>query len=457
MKVHDALASMNTTIAELQHSKLYQVVNPKFELRPLVVHLEELQNKIDREGTPKSRLDAELVWQKWRNANFEYARLDPMDKRSLCISPITAMRSEHINELLIHPETLHRSSTLFGFVMVYFALWRTMDNPEQVEKLIIEAIARTPNIGGKGYITVWADAKLLFSSEAAKKIAQSVILRHSSIKEVCAEKYVDTTSKLAILAQEIGLDLAIDALLGRYRSMNEDEVLKEFSWITTNLITENVKPDIYRFQMQKLILSELPKRHKSFATNLLNLILNDQRLGDPRVSKMASNWRNMDKEAKENIISWHSKDMIKFFFNALVPPNDENRRRADFWLKYAEKIGRIKDFQVAVSDADQYIIRKHQGDNIDYSRVEGGNSSAFLMVFQGFGMEEYVIIEFSETGNAAYIHKRKNFEVEGISLRSKWFNLNTFLKRKNNVNRIIHNGEWEYYATQKLAELGIRP
>ncbi len=90
-----------------------------------------------------------------------------------------------------------------------------------------------------------------------------------------------------------------------------------------------------------------------------------------------------------------------------------------------------------------------------------GKTSAFLMVFEGYGTE-YVVIEFSENDNAAYIYARKAFESGGVKLRSDSFNLREDLKRMDDAHeRILHPREtlqrWEVKATRILADLGIRP
>jgi hypothetical protein len=193
---------------------------------------------------------------------------------------------------------------------------------------------------------------------------------------------------------------------------------------------------------------------------LVGLILTDERLGDPRLANCARNWRTVPEESKERFFSWLAQETLQFFFETLVPVNDENRRRADFWLKYANTHGKIKDFQVAVSDQDRPKIRASRAKTIPtYSEVNGGHTSAFLMVFEGYGTE-YVVIEFSETGNAAYIYERKVFERSGARLRSNSFHLNEDLKRmRDKKDRILHSagGErWEVGARRKLAELGIR-
>ena len=79
------------------------------------------------------------------------------------------------------------------------------------------------------------------------------------------------------------------------------------------------------------------------------------------------------------------------------------------------------------------------------------------MVFQGYG-NDYVIIEFSETGNAAYIYEKSVFESKGARMRSPIYDLNKDLKRMAEVKlRILHLGSWENSARSKLAEMGIRP
>ena len=167
-------------------------------------------------------------------------------------------------------------------------------------------------------------------------------------------------------------------------------------------------------------------------------------------------------ETKEKFLAWLAKDTLQFFFDTLVPKNDTNRRRAEFWLEYAKKQGKIRDFQVAVSAEDRRKVRASRAQTIpSYSTISSGNTSAFLMVFEGYGTE-YVVIEFSETGNAAYIYERKEFEGSGVTLRSNSFHLSEDLKRREEAeNRIWHRTDtlerWETKARRMLAELGIRP
>jgi hypothetical protein len=79
-----------------------------------------------------------------------------------------------------------------------------------------------------------------------------------------------------------------------------------------------------------------------------------------------------------------------------------------------------------------------------------------MMQFEGYG-GAFLVVEFSEKGNAAYIFRLKEFEARGVTLRSLRFGLSQHLKF-DKTHRILHMGDWEAAATLKLSsEFGINP
>ncbi len=159
--------------------------------------------------------------------------------------------------------------------------------------------------------------------------------------------------------------------------------------------------------------------------------------------------------AARQYLSWLARDSIIFFFNTILPNNNENRRRKDFWLRYHD---RILDFQVAVSEEDLWKVKANEksSDFLCYSKVAHPTTSAFLMKFDGYG-RHYLIAEFSETGNAAYIFTYKDFEATNVTMRTPQFDLKRHLKF-DKTNRIIHIGAWESKTAYTLAtQFGIRP
>lgn len=91
-----------------------------------------------------------------------------------------------------------------------------------------------------------------------------------------------------------------------------------------------------------------------------------------------------------------------------------------------------------------------------YSQVAHQTTSAFLMKFEGYG-GPVLVVEFSETGNAAYIFRFSDFEAQGVTLRTPRFEVRKHLKF-DMKHRVLHMSEWESRAAYKLAsEFGIRP
>lgn len=462
MQIQEAVQLMNQGIGEFTRSFLASAVEPDIYLRQLKKTVEELEAKIDNATPPKPPLDAEEVWAKWRTKGYEINELDLREVRTLCVSPATAMRPKLIEALTESPDSLKRFRTLCGFVNAYFDQWRTMENPERAEKLIQDAVLLRLASRNSRVIDVWRKSPFLFSDQAGQRVGAIAYRERKALGQVCSEFFVGASTPLAAEVLEQATIQAVNALVAKQNAMNQEEALKELLWIRENALTSNLKPNSYRLAMSKLISSRLPERFTPFQSALVDLVHADERLGDPRLQYCAPNWRTMPLEARDRFLGWLAKETLQFFFNTLVPRNDENRRRADFWLEYAKKPGKIKDFQVAVSDDDRYKILASRTKTIpSYSTISGGRTSAFLMVFAGYGAD-YVVIEFSETGNAAYIYLRKAFESAGMTMRSSSFDLRNDLKRMDDAHeRIIHLTEsrepWETKARRMLAELGIRP
>jgi hypothetical protein len=457
-QISEALDRMRLDLSECQESTVYRPLDPLHCLRNLSATVEALEKRYDRLVAPKPPLDPEEVWARWRGENYDLEKLDRREKRTLCIGPQTAMRARLIQSLAGSPDALERVTTFTGFVHAYFANWREMENPEAAEALIRRILEELRIARKSRVLDSWKHSDFLFSAQAPQRVGEMMIRDRKSVGRVCAELYIDSSTPLIKEAQRRATVLASKGLISRQIYISEPEAVSELNWILDNLLGPGLIPATYRTAMSDFITSQLPERLPGFQKVLVEVIHRDDRLGDPRLAGNAPGWRTMLPEAKERFLAWLAKETLQFFFDTLVPSNDENRRRAKFWLQYAKKQRNVKDFQVAVSDNDVYKIKASRAKTIpSYSRVIGGNTSAFLMVFEGYG-KEYIVIEFSETGNAAYIYTREQFESGGNRLRSYSFHLTDVLKRKGDEeSRIIHNGDWEPKARRTLSELGIRP
>jgi len=461
IQIRQGLDRLTADLVELRDSMMWQQVDPAPYLRQLDKVVEDLKAKSDRVLAPKSPLDAEKVWVRWRELAFDLTKLDRREIRALCVSPKTAMTKRLANALSENPEPLRRWINLHGFVQAYFGQWRSMENPEVIETLIQTALSGSTKVRRGRILDLWGKSLFLFSSEASRRFGRIIIKEHKSILESCTEYCIEPTSAMARAAQEYAAVAAVELLIQHDARLGQAAVVRELQWISTNLLTSSLSPDCYRDAASKLIMSRLTEGMPLLQSALVGLVHADERLGDPRLAYCAPNWRKIP-EARERFLAWLASETLQFFFDTLVPRNDTNRRRAEFWLEYAKRQGKIKDFQVAVSDEDRSKIRASRATTIpSHSSITGGKTSAFLMIFEGFGTE-YVVIEFSETGNAAYIYSRKLFEARGITIRSNSFHLTDDLKRvvaaKDRIWHRINTIEpWETKAHRQLADLGIRP
>ncbi len=404
--------------------------------------------KLDR---PKVNVDA--VWSKFAAARYDLGALDALQLRALCSAEETALRPEFVVALAEHPEKLKRSRCLYGMVNSYFAEWRAMEDPRAVENLLVSVFT---NYGANNpVVRKWLASNALFSEKAAVFLSDEICSGQRAVDEVLHEHYVGPLTKLGMSVRASAARSACDRLRRMESRQNNEWSLRYLQWMTENVLSDLTLPDAFSEAVGSLILSDSAKRSEGFQRALRSYVQNHKRLGDPRVRESARNWRSIAPEAAQRYLSWLARDSIVFFFNTILPRNSQNQRRKDFWLRYHD---RIRDFQVAVSEADVWKVKssQHGADLLCYSLVDHPTTSAFLMKFEGYG-GHFPIIEFSEKGHAAYIYHFGDFEARGVTLRTRRFELRNHLKFAQ-TNRILHMADWEPKAAYRLSsEFGIRP
>ena len=454
---------MNLTLGALQQLKAEaQVIRHRAALPPVngqqaclqlsgVLH--ELRQKREVMKLDRPKLSVEAVWSEFVASRHDLNALDGLQFRTLCSAEETALRPEFVAALAKHPEKLKRSRCLYGVVSSYFAEWRTMKDPGAVEGLLISVLAR--HDANNLVVRKWLGSKALFSEKAAEFLSEEICSDQKAVDDVLREHYVGPLTKLGLSVRASAASSACE-YLRRMESRRDDEwSLRFLQWITEKVLSDLTSADAFSEAVSSLILSDSAKRSEGFQGALRSYIQNHKRLGDPRLRESALNWRSIAPEATQRYWSWLARDSIVFFFNTILPSNSGNRRRKDFWLRYHD---RIRDFQVAVSEADVWKVKANQKstDLLYYSLVAHPTTSAFLMSFEGYG-GRFLVIEFSETGNAAYIYKIADFESRGLTLRTRQFSVRNDLKF-NTAHRIFHGGDWERMAAYKLSsEFGIRP
>ena len=453
MNISQAIREIEGDLNALSARRLSLQTEPSIYLRNLTRTVEELERKIDKPPVGLVVIDPDEAWTTLQRHGFRLETLTHREIRTICTHVQWATSIEVLTALKVSAVPLANKFNLFGFATAYFHLGRDFEGADIAEGLIRASLVATRNKRRSRFLELWDERAFLFSANAAQRLAEIVVSRHQSVHQVCADHFIELTSALTSKVRIDAVKIATDKFCSE--SYDAEHALRELRWIVEDLMTPALAGESYRLGMSKWMLSSIAGSSERFRSALILQVQGDERLGDPRLNRNQGNWRSVAKEAQKRYLSWLAVETLQFFFDAIVPKNDENRRRADFWLKYAERPGLIKDFQVALSDEDVYRLRRSKQKMPDYARVTGGNTSAFLMVFEAY-QKEYVIIEFSETGNAAYVYERTEFETRSINLRSTSFHLSYDLKRQYKARfRILHNTDWEYKASYHLAELGI--
>lgn len=442
-----------------------QAADPTRLLARLALVSKKLSQAEPSKAATKTALSPETVWRLWETTDFDPEFPDRLQWNTLCLSPATALRPELVACLTAHPHALERLSNFLGIAYAYINSWRPNDKtaakPEAIEHLLWTQLDRGYRASRNRVIARWQTAHFLFTPEAANRLATHALTERVSVFSAAEALFIEPTSQLALRSLEIAAERETDALIATGASIAEPALVEKWRWGYANIFLPALPPETYRHCMSALITSGLSTRFSTFRQELMQSITDDKRLGDPRLADGSLNWRSVPEQARGIFLSWLAQRYIQLFFDIVVPKSDENRRRAEFWLRYAKRSGNIKDFQVAVSTEDMLKVRgSREARGLSIARVDAGSntSSAFLMEFHGNG-ERYIIVEFSETGNAASIHRRMVFERDGTSLRHDRFRLDWLRGTTTRLDRILHvpaNG-WEPKAFHKLAALGIVP
>lgn len=201
-----------------------------------------------------------------------------------------------------------------------------------------------------------------------------------------------------------------------------------------------------------------PAQWNAFTENLLQ-----SQFADPRVPPESEGWSKLKKFDEPSYLKFLelliSEDLTVFFEHAMSDP-----RRKKFWLRYLKSVRRTvcildrsthsrlkallagadKKMSAAISRARQFT-------------TSGGSASAqaFCLYF-----DHVVIVEFSETGNAAHIYDRSVFEKHfQRAIDDNKCASHTHLKKQTLAReRIIHShARWESNTHDVLARMGIYP
>jgi EH_Signature domain len=448
ISIQEALRGIEAQQQSMLRSSLAFPLDMKRECKRLEDTAREFTVRASQPKLIKHPLDPDKVWRDWESQRFSASYLDARQIKTLCFAPDKATRPELIGMLQQDGEALKRTACLVAVIQSYFARWGKIREQEKLESLITKALTAYPRRNPL-VLAYRENAALLFQPRAASGLAGAAIDGRDPPRKLLERFHVGLATNLGVetLGCAVRQFWTWSAI-----PVGETEANATVRYAVDSLFVPELRKQELQHGVSKLILCDWVERYSACHHMVRQYVLHHPELGDPRLR--AANWAGMDSSATARFLKWIAKESIVFFFNHVLPDNSANERRKNFWLEYA---GSVKDFQVALSERDynRLYASARLRDVPGFGRVEHQSTSAFVMRFGVRGGEDIIIVEFSETGNAAHTFTAAAFERKAGSLRNSRFDFSK-LKHRANDDRILHLGAWEYYARNKLAEWGVR-
>jgi hypothetical protein len=177
---------------------------------------------------------------------------------------------------------------------------------------------------------------------------------------------------------------------------------------------------------------------------------------DPRDALRTEGWLEVSRLNEHGfrrlLTSLCEQDLDVFFQHAMNEPD-----RRSFWLRYLsslERTGCVLDRSVRKSLSVKLQALPEVRGAIDRAHAfkQASGVQAFLLVFPNV-----VVVEFSDTGNAAYVYTREFFaaEIEPLLRSGSLPNHNALKRPDKAMHRILHGGRWQGSASDWLAGEGV--
>ena len=195
---------------------------------------------------------------------------------------------------------------------------------------------------------------------------------------------------------------------------------------------------------------------------LAKLVLQDTRLGDPRLPRNIKNWLGIQ-DARQRLLQWLSRADIHFFFEHVLPKGTDPHGRKIFWLKYVSHVLMSRPLLNRDDEVSLRVTMQSLQDQVGhFGHVRGREThvrrrepepSAFLLDFG-----RVVIVEFSRVNHACYLYEKSNAaKVIPDFWTQEPFTIHGLKNRLLAAKTIAHVTGWQTTLANLLATYGIRP
>jgi len=393
----------------------------------------------------------------WEAAGRDAGQLDKASIKLLCQHPSTALDPEWISSLLKADKLPMRRTWFEGLISAYLSRWRSMEDPDAVEKSLLELvdkIAATQRWGG----TLKEETLPVIGPDAPEKLLSTVSAPLTDWEVLIERWCLSRTEGLG----PVILEKAIRRWYKTWVQLNAPQKgaqrLTELRAALRTLTRESgIRQACFQATITDLILSGLASQHIEIREELIFFVLKHPRLGDPRIKGHL--WAGMG-PAKARLISWMAQKDLRLFYDYVVSNDRDDQGRKAFWVNYLEH---VVDFRLVLSQDDKERLEDRLDEHgVSFAEMEGSNQvSAFILRFPSrIDQTDLVCVEFSKSGNSLYIYDSDVFEHEVARMDARYFRAVHGPRNLKNMNeakaRIRHTSGWQSNASGYLNSHGIR-
>lgn len=177
-----------------------------------------------------------------------------------------------------------------------------------------------------------------------------------------------------------------------------------------------------------------------------------------RAAGLATAWNRVSDDVWRMVLQWVNEANLKDFFAVLAARRNADEDRLDFWAQYLDQIvwtRLIFSSQTkALADSNEAIRNLIAREEGSYATMSANaDVDAFMMQ-----LGDYIVVEFSIVGHAAYVYKADELPFEPYA--PEYTGTSADLKfgwREQCAARLTHHDGWQGNATMELRRLGIHP
>jgi hypothetical protein len=443
MTLMRALQDFATLPRELSLNPLAVPWDPKVELRKLDAAVTELKAAAASLRPPDPGKIKDLASRckaaDYRLAGFELRdiRLMSWDSELLGNEVFRSQLAEYVRSAKIKPNLLVLSK-------VYFSNWGKHAQPEIFEQML--RILANAQGGYTPLLRRYKDhASSLFDSKAHVFLGRLVFTGQQSVPSILSDWDISPATPLASAVIDNFVDRGLSDFCGGQTS-SVDALISTLSLPATGAKT-------FQRAAERLILSEQTDRSDGVRKKIETFVLDQQRLGDPRLQHNLPKWVGIDPAAQRKFKTWRATKDLVFFFNNVMRQGSDPHGRKDFWLRY---VNQVEDSVVALCPSDlQRLTLALSSEQVHHCKIiENQQVSCFMMRFRG-AKEDLVVAEFSNVGRVRFF-SYDSFVKNVGSMNKTEFRLKELKTEDGIIESFSHTPLWKSKARNTLAYFGIR-